>query len=1299
MTKHKLLLFLLLLVGMAQGTIAREAYAVLSSDGQTVTFYYDTQKANRTGVVEINKSEIYTSYGESNAYGSATTAVIDASFVDYRPTSTAYWFNQCTRLTSILDMVNLNTSNVTDMGSMFYGCSSLALLDLSNFNTSKVTDMGSMFYHCSSLSSLDLRNFNTDNVTDMRYMFFGCSSLTSLNLSNFNTSNLTDMGYMFSGCSSLTSLDISNFNTSNVIDMYYIFEGCSSLTSLDLSNFNTSNVPDVSWMFGGCSSLTSLDVSNFNTSKVTNMAGMFSGCSSLASLDVSKFNTSNVTDMDCMFSDCNSLTSLEISNFNTSKVTNMAGMFSGCSSLASLDVSKFNTSNVTDMDCMFYDCNSLTSLDVCNFKTSNVMYMSSMFDGCVKLKTIFADEGWNSRTVKSSMDMFYNCIELLGSAGTSYDSRHTDAAYARIDGGTDTPGYFTDKNVSPIANAEPYAVLTDDGQTVTFYYDTEKRRRIGRIVKINQLRADMYYGINAYCTAMSAVIDASFVDYHPRSTAGWFYGCEKMTSVLGMECLNTSNVTDMGSMFYGCSSLTSLDLSNFNTSKVTDMESMFYHCSSLSSLDLSNFNTVSAVKMNGMFRNCSSLTSLDVSNFNTDNVTDMRYMFFGCSSLTSLNLSNLNTSNVKNMIHMFQGCRSLSSLDISNFNTDKVTNMGLMFADCGSLTSLDVSNFNTSNVTGMGSMFFGCSSLESICVGEGWTTDAVTNGSAMFENCTALVGGAGTAYDANHTDAAYARIDGGTDAPGYFTGKNVPVDNVTLTAKNYTREYGEDNPAFEYEVTEGTITSGTPEITCEATASSMVGTYDIIISKGTVSNNGTVELVKGTLTITKAPLTISCGNYTIMQGEALPEFALEYNGWKNDETEDVLTTKPTVTCEASKDSEPGTYDIIVNGAEAQNYEISYVAGKLTVTARKDNVTLTAKSYTREYGEANPAFEYDVTEGTITNGTPELSSEATVTSPVGTYDIVISKGSVTNNEVSLVNGTLTITKAPLTISCGDYTITQGEALPEFALEYSGWKNNETVDVLTTKPTVTCEATSNSEPGTYDIIVSSAEAENYEISYVSGTLTIEAKPIVIEPVEVETEMKTEELSGQDLSNNVVNDVYYNTGENSYDSSDGSIVISQTTNMAQIADKEPGSKDVKENFNGMILKVAKGKGLITVNVKTSGNAQLVVQVGNGTPMLASKTEKGDVVFRYDVEEDTYVYIYAIIGSSAAKGYGLSAADTDSSVRIYSITVSPGATGIRSIGASERNDGNIYDLQGHRVETPAKGIYIIGGRKVAVK
>ena len=188
----------------------------------------------------------------------------------------------------------------------------------------------------------------------------------------------------------------------------------------------------------------------------------------------------------------------------------------------------------------------------------------------------------------------------------------------------------------------------------------------------------------------------------------------RITAIDFNDCINTSNVTRMCWMFSECSSLTSLDLSNFNTEKVTDMSWMFYNCSRLTSLDLSNFNTANVTNMTWMFDECSSLTSLDVSKFNTENVTNMSYMFRGCSSLTSLDLSNFNTENVTDMHSMFNECEKLQTLDLSNINTANVTNMKSMFGFCSSLTSLDLSNFNTEKVADMSWMFYHCSSLTSL---------------------------------------------------------------------------------------------------------------------------------------------------------------------------------------------------------------------------------------------------------------------------------------------------------------------------------------------------------------------------------------------------------------------------------------------------------------------------------------------------------------------------------------------------------------------------------------------------------
>jgi surface protein len=210
-----------------------------------------------------------------------------------------------------------------------------------------------------------------------------------------------------------------------------------------------------------------------------------------------------------------------------------------------------------------------------------------------------------------------------------------------------------------------------------------------------------------------------------------------LTNIEFGDNFNTSNVINMSEMFYGCNSMTSIDLSNFNTSNVTNMSGLFGYCSTLTSLNLSSFNTTNVTNMKQMFIHCSSLTSLNLSNFNTFNVTNMTNMFFDCSSLTSLNLSSFNTTNVTNMSQMFGRCSSLTSLNLSNFNTSNVTNMYWMFGGCSSLTSLNLSNFNTSNVTNMYGMFGDCSNLTSIDL-YNFNTANVNDMRYMFQNCSRL---------------------------------------------------------------------------------------------------------------------------------------------------------------------------------------------------------------------------------------------------------------------------------------------------------------------------------------------------------------------------------------------------------------------------------------------------------------------------------------------------------------------------------------------------------------------------------
>ena len=186
----------------------REAYVAQSADKTTLTFYYDALRATRTGTtwgIEETKKEgdipVPAWAGTSEEENTTIARVVfDASFRDFRPTTTAKWFYCCEALKQIEGLEYLNTSKVKDMGYMFSACKALTSLDLKNFNTRNVTKMNYMFYNCWALTSLDLKNFNTQNVTDMNSMFAKCEALKSLDLKSFNTQNVTKMHSMFAYC-------------------------------------------------------------------------------------------------------------------------------------------------------------------------------------------------------------------------------------------------------------------------------------------------------------------------------------------------------------------------------------------------------------------------------------------------------------------------------------------------------------------------------------------------------------------------------------------------------------------------------------------------------------------------------------------------------------------------------------------------------------------------------------------------------------------------------------------------------------------------------------------------------------------------------------------------------------------------------------------------------------------------------------------------------------------------------------------------------------------------------------------
>lgn len=303
-----------------------------------------------------------------------------------------------------------------------------------------------------------------------------------------------------------------------------------------------------------------------------------------------------------------------------------------------------------------------------------------------------------------------------------------------------------------VQQAEVYTEYSPADGTLTFYYDNHKPDRQNPVFDLSFTKG-FYQNYNHYewedylyenelgAPISKIIVHPTMARCRPTSMSGWFAG-PNVTSIIGLDFLNTSNVTDMSGMF--CTAqVESLDLSHFDTSKVTNMAEMF-GCNKLKSLDLSTFDTGNVINMNGMFAGCESLTSLDVSHLNTQNVTDMGSMFYGVRVAT-LDLSNFNTSKVENMSGMFSLCGS-SSIILSSFDTREVKNMESMFYHCTSLHSLDLSSFETSKIYNMEKMFDGCSNLESLDVSR-FNTQNVTSMEQMFNQCSSL-----KSLDVSHFD-------------------------------------------------------------------------------------------------------------------------------------------------------------------------------------------------------------------------------------------------------------------------------------------------------------------------------------------------------------------------------------------------------------------------------------------------------------------------------------------------------------------------------------------------------------------
>ena len=861
-------------------------------------------------------------------------------------------------------------TGLTSIMGGFSGCKGLTSIEIPN----SITSIGHMaFYGCSGLTSVTIPNSVT-YINDLA--FSSCSGLTSINVDANNSkydsrencnaiietatntliagskstvipNSVTSIGnHAFNSCSGLTSITIPNSVTSIGSDA---FSCCSSLTSIIIPNSVTSIANSV---FSGCSGLTSVTIPN----SVTSIANsVFSGCSGLTSVTI----PNSVTSIgEWAFFMCSSLTSIEIPNSVTSIGNNA---FSCCSGLTSITIPNCVTSIGS---WAFSNCSSLTSVTV-EAKTpitilENVFTNRANATLYVPAGTKAAYEGkdyW--KEFKTILDLSVRTIDVA-TAGSLSDLISNDDV---------DPLTITDLTITGQLNGDDLALLRAMAGN-----DMKGKPTEGKLSKLDISGATIMAG-GTYLDLDNQFIDLGnnyqlnvYGDKHLTSVANTFgdylfAGCQQLKSVK-----TPTRLVKIDNYVFERSGLTSIDLN----SGLTTLDPYAFWESKLSSITIPKTVTHIGDKnsVDNPFAYINELTSITLEAGNT------RYTMTADGKLlidtqrkavvTALGNAEIPEGitwigqnafcNRPELVHYtipnwvtqiggnsFSQCYNLKSVVISNQMTT-ITNSA--FTDCPNLTSVTI----PSSVTKIMYNAFGNTGLTEITIPSSVTS---IEGQAFAHNqdLETVISYITNPFDisddvfakgwnlSNTTYPQTLKVPYGTkDLYKAKTGWNkianivemAQAPTITITAKSSSRAYGEANPTFGYDISGGTVT-GTPTITCEATATSYIGTYPIVITAGTISNPLT-KYVNGTLTITKAPLKITAGSYKKKQGEANPAFSVTYDGFKNNETASVLTTQPTIYCAATESSPAGTYEIVVSGAFADNYEISYVAGTLTIEA-------------------------------------------------------------------------------------------------------------------------------------------------------------------------------------------------------------------------------------------------------------------------------------------------------------------------------------------------------------------------------
>lgn len=613
-------------------------------------------------------------------------------------------FYRCPALTEV-DMSGWDGgAGLISLDRTFSGSTALTTVKMDGLNLSSLVNMDNAFDGCTALTTLNTGSWTLSSLETMNYAFNGCTALTTLDVSNWGLGALTSMNYAFNNCTALTALNgVGNWTLGSLQTMDYAFYSCFALEELGTTNWNTATVTSMTNAFNpspntfvlgenfdfvGSDAISPANWKRQDAETVythEQMIGNEAPAGTYVKTDdvlpggwiyvvlyddgELVFQRAATTEQNRNLLDggpwyVDTFTAYRTSTLpwwnNRAKVTKitfkdeiapvkMDYWFHGMTNtkLDNSEVfaagSKLVTSSVTSLSYTFYQCaDSLSSpwstIDLSNWDLRNLEDLSYTFGQNRYLTKV--DFGTASLSNVKTMECMFRST---GNTSSISGLKELDTSNWRLDSLKSMDSAFT------------------------------------RCTLLTTLDASNW-GLSQVTTMNNA-----------------FFGCTALTT-LDTSSWDLSQVINMNSTFNGCAALTTLDAAGWKLENCTTMNSMFADCSSLTKV--TNLKvTGTTTQLQSTFSGCSSLESVDTSNWNLSGATTLTNLFNGCAVLTTLDTSGWNLSRAANISSMFRDCGKLTQLNTLNWNlSDALKDMSYAFYGTGGLEVIDASNWNLSKV-------------------------------------------------------------------------------------------------------------------------------------------------------------------------------------------------------------------------------------------------------------------------------------------------------------------------------------------------------------------------------------------------------------------------------------------------------------------------------------------------------------------------------------------------------------------------------------------------------------------------